>query len=124
MRRIIFSLLAFVSVTSLCFAQQAQAPVSQPASQTVKAPVESKTFTGKVELVMVGDPAKGTKTELTVVSDDGVKSSFIVKGTAAITAKDGKAVTLSDIKKDSRVTVEYMTNQAGINKAQSIKLAE
>ena len=124
MRKIIFSLLAFVSVTSLCFAQQPQAPVSQPATQTVKAPVESKIFTGKVELVTIGDPAKGTRTELAVVSDDGVKSSFIVKGTATITAKDGKAVTISDIKKDSKVTVEYMTNQAGINKAQSIKLAE
>ena len=125
MKKITFSLSAFLFVTSLCFAQQAQAPVSQPTvSQTAQAPVETKTFIGKVESVSIGDAAKGTTSEIVVVDDKGQKLSFGVKTYTQITAKDGKALTLSNIMKDNKVAVEYTTSKMGIHKAQSIKLVE
>lgn len=125
MRKIIFSLFAFLSVTSLCFAQQAQIPVSKPAvSQTVQAPVENKVLTGKVDSVIIEDVARGIKSELVVVADDGQKSSFVVNKDTLITGKDAKPVTLSVITKDNKVTVEYTTKASGTNKAQSIKLVE
>jgi hypothetical protein len=125
MRKIIFSLFTFLSVTSLCFAQQAQTPVSKPmVSQVANALVENKIITGKVDSVTIGDVIKGTKSELMVVAENGQKLSFVVKSGTPITDKEGKTVTLIDINKDSKVTVEYVTNQMGTHKAQSIKLVE
>lgn len=125
MRKIIFSLLTFLSATSLCFAEQVQAPVSKPMiSQTAQAPVKNKTLTGKVDLVIIGDVAKGIKSEIVVVTDDGQKSSFVVNSGTPITDKDAKTLTLSDLKKEHKVTVEYAIEAGGINKVQSIKLVE
>ena len=130
MRKIFFSLFAFLCITSLCFAQEAQAPISQvqvtqsKVSQTAQAPVENKTLTGKVDLVTIGDTTKGIKSELVVVADDGQKLSFVVKSGTPVIDKDTKTITLSDIKKDNRVIVEYTTKASGTNKAQSIKLVE
>jgi len=47
MKKIFFSLFAFLFVSSLCFAQQASAP----ASKLTSAPVETKTLVGKVDKV-------------------------------------------------------------------------
>jgi len=120
MKKITFSLFAFLFVSSLCFAQQASAP----ASQTAQTPVETKTFTGKVDSVSIGDATKGTKSELVVVANNGQKLSFVVKSGTPVTDKDAKTVSLSDIKKDNRVTVEYTISKMGTHKAQSIKLVE
>ncbi len=120
MRKILFALLAITFISSLCFAQQAQAPVTKP----TPAPVVARTLTGKVDSVSVGDATKGTKSELVVVADNGQKLSFVVKAGTPITAKDGKTLTLSDIKNDNKVTVKYTTSKMGAHKAQSIKLVE
>jgi len=120
MKKITFSLFAFLFVSSLCFAQQASAPVSQ----TAQTPVETKIFTGKVDLVLIGDATKGTKSEIVVIDDKGQRLSFRVESDAPITAKDGKTLALSNIMKDNKVTVEYTTSKMGTLKAQSIKLVE
>jgi hypothetical protein len=120
MKKILFALLAIAFASSLCFAQPAQAPVSKP----TPSPVVTQTLTGKVDSVTIGDATKGMKSELIVVADNGQKLNFLVKSGTPITDKDGKAVTLSDIKKGSKVTVEYTTKASGTNKAQSIKLVE
>ena len=130
MRKIFFFIFAFLCVTSLCFAQEAQAPVSQAqviqstVSQAVQAPVENKTLTGKVDLVTIGDAMKGTKSELVVVADDGQKLNFVVKSGTPVTDKDAKTIALSDLKKDNKVTVVYTTGKMGTHRAQSIKLVE
>ncbi|MCX5699769.1 MAG: hypothetical protein NTX01_08775 [Candidatus Omnitrophica bacterium] len=67
MKKLTFSLFAFLFVSTLCFAQQASVPVSQ----TVQTPVVMKTLAGKVDLVTIGDTTKGTKSELVVVAEDG-----------------------------------------------------
>ena len=120
MRKTIFSLLAFLFITSLCFAQQAQTTVSN----TAAAPIASKIITAKVDAVTSGNPLKGTPAELVVVTDDGKKLSFTVKSGTPITDKDAKIITLSDVKKESKVTVEYTIKASGTNKALSIKLVE
>ena len=83
MRKIIFSIFASLFVSSLCFAQEAQAPVSQAPDtkstvvQTAPAPVINKTLTGKVDSITIGDATKATQSELAVVTDDGMKLSFV-----------------------------------------------
>ena len=131
MKKTIFSLFAFLFVSALCFAQQASVPVNQAAQQALApvakptpAPVETKTLTGKVDLVSIGDATKGTNSEIVVVDESGQKLSFLVKSGTPITDKDGKTLTLSNIMKDNKVIVEYATNKMGTHKAQSIKLVE
>lgn len=120
MKKILFTLVAVAFVSSLCFAQQASAPVSKPTEK----PVEIKTFTGKVDSVSIGDVVKKTMSEIVVVDEKGQKLSFVVKQNTAIFAKDGKELTLVEIKKDNKVSIEYTTNAVGTNEAKSIKLAE
>lgn len=120
MKKILLAVLTITFVGSLCFAQEASAPVAKP----VPAPVENKVFTGKVISVSIGDVAKGAKSEIVVLNDKEQKLSFRVKSDTPITAKDGKALTLSDIMKDNKVTIEYTVGKMGNHKAQSIKLVE
>ncbi len=125
MKKTIFSLLAFLFVTSLCFAQQAQTPVSQPAvSKTAQAPIEKKTLSGKVDSITIGDVKKGTKSELIVVADNGQKLSFAIKSGTPIIDKGTKILNLSELKKDDKVIVEYTAKANGINRAQSVKIVE
>ena len=130
MRKTIFSLLSFLSVTSLCFAQQAQAPVSKPGvspvavSKTAPVAIVSNTLIAKVDAITIGDAAKATQSELAVVTDDGKKLSFVVKSGTPVTGKEAKAIALSDLKKDDKVAVEYITKATGTKKALSIKLVE
>jgi hypothetical protein len=120
MKKIFVALFAVAFVSSLCFAQQPPAPVSQ----TAKTPVETKTFTGKVDSVSIGDIKKGSKSEIVVIDDKGQKMNFRVKSGIPITTKDGTTLTLSSITKGSKVAVEYTTGKMGTYKAQSIKLVE
>lgn len=120
MKRTIFSLFGFLFISSLCFAQMPQAP----AKQAAQAPAEIKNFMGKIDSVSLGDAMNGNKPEIVVINDNGQKISFRVKAGTPITAKDGKALAFSDLKKDNKVAVEYTVNNAGTYKAQSIILAE
>lgn len=95
-------------------------PVSNP-NQT---PAITKTLIGIVDSVAIGDAAKGIKSELVVVDDNGQTVNFVVKNGTPVTDKYGKSVTLSDVQKNSKVTVEYTTKTSGTNKAQFIKLVE
>jgi hypothetical protein len=74
--------------------------------------------------VTPGDYTKGIGLEIVVIDRKGQKLTFVVKENAAISAKDGKMLTLNEIKKDDKVTVEYITNLRGTHKANSIKLAD
>ena len=118
MRKIILALFATLFISSLCFAQQPVAPVSQAVSK----PVIVKTFTGKVDSVLIGDAAKGTKSQIAVVDENGQKLTFVVKSGTPITAKDATVLTLSGIKNGDKITVEYTTKASGTNRAQSIKV--
>jgi len=122
MKKITLALFFVAFVSSLCFAQQASAPVSQ----AVQTPAVAHTFTstGKVDSTIIGDTTKGIRSELAIIDANGKTVSFVVKSSVSITDKDAKVITLNDIKKDSKVTVEYTISNKGINRAQSIKLVE
>jgi hypothetical protein len=100
-------------------------PVSAvPVSNPNQTPAITKTLIGIVDSVAIGDAAKGIKSELVVVDDNGQTVNFVVKNGTPVTDKYGKSVTLSDVQKNSKVTVEYTTKTSGTNKAQFIKLVE
>jgi len=95
-----------------------------PVSNSTLAPAITKTLSGTVDSVTIGDATKGIKSEFVVVDDNGQTISFVVKNGTPVTDKYGKTVTLSDVQKYSKVAVEYTTKVSGTNKAQSIKLVE
>jgi uncharacterized lipoprotein YajG len=120
MKKILLILLAVTFVSSLCFAQQASAPVTQ----TAPTPVETKSFAGKIDSITLADATKGTHSAIAVVDEKGQKMNFAVRVSTVISAKDGKQLTFGDLKKDNKVIVEYVTTEKGTNRAQSIKLVE
>ena len=119
MKKILLALIVVTFASSLCFAQQPTASVSQTASKSVV----TKTFKGKVDSVSIGDPTKKIPSKIVVVDDKGQKLSFTVRTTTTdITDKGGKATTLGKMAKDDKVAIEYITTQKGTNKAKSIKV--
>jgi len=138
MKKILFTLTAVSFISSLCFAQQESTSAKEPqkpagavtaavtaaAALPPAAAVSTKIITGKVDAVSIGDVSKGIKPEIVVIGKDGQKVSLAVKFGALIVAKDAKIITLKEIKKDDKVSVEYITKQSGAHRAESIKLIE
>jgi len=137
MKKTLFTLIAATFISSLCFAQQeptstkeSQKPAAAAtagvaaATALAPAPVLTKTITGKVDAITIGDVSKGIKSEIVVVGQDGQKLSLAVKSGTPIVAKDAKIITLKEIKKDDKVSVEYITKQSGAHRAESIKIVE
>jgi len=125
MKKIFFVLPAVVFTASLCFAQESERS-SALASQSALpvSQVESKSFTGKVNVVSVGNVNEGVKSQITVMDDNGQSLGFALESGALITDKDGNILTLTDIKNDTKITVTYITEADGTNKAQAIKVSE
>ncbi|MDD5129062.1 MAG: hypothetical protein PHO40_05365 [Candidatus Omnitrophica bacterium] len=120
MKKIILALLIVQFSGSLCLAQQVSTT-----GQTVSVLPEVRTVngTGKISLIIIGDFAKGIKSQLSIGDDYGRTLSFSVSDDTLITDKAGKTITLGDLKKDNRVSVVYVIGKR-VNRAQSIKLLE
>ena len=119
MKKILFAVLVLTFASSLCFAQQTSVPVSPSATKQV----ETKSVVGKIDSITLANTTKGTHSAIAVVDEKGQKMDFAVKVSTVISAKDGKKLTFSDLKKDSKVIVEYVMTEKG-TRAQSIKLVE
>ena len=129
MKKIIFALLAVVFAVSLCFAQESEEssvsasqstlPVYQPTYQ-----VETKSFTGKVNSISVGNLDEGTKTQITVTDHKGQNVNLIIDSDTLVTDKDGNMLEPANINNASEVAVIYTVDADGINKAQSVKATE
>lgn len=116
MKKVLLAVCAFLFVSSLCFAQ---ASSTQPA-QTSQATDETKSVTGKVESISLGDTAKKTKSQIVVVDDKGQKMTFAVNNNIATYDKNGKATTLSTIAQGNKVAITKNDK----NKVDSIKIVE
>lgn len=93
---------------------------AQKAQPKVKA-AEVKTFTGTIETITLGDPAKNTKTEITI---KGEKESLTVTVSANTKFNDleSKPTTVDKLKVGDKVHIRYTTTAAGVNEARSISL--
>jgi hypothetical protein len=95
----------------------AQAQKAQP---KVKA-AGVKIFTGQIDTITLGDPAKNTKTEITI---KGEKESLTVTVSAntKFTDLERKPTTVDKLKVGDKVHVRYIITAAGANEAGSINL--
>jgi hypothetical protein len=96
----------------------AQAQKSEP---KVKA-AEVKTFAGKIESITLGDPAKNTKTEIAVKSEDQKSLTVTVEANTKFTDTENKATTVDKLKVGDKVHLRYTTTAAGVHEARAIKL--
>jgi hypothetical protein len=117
MKKLLLALLAVVFISTVSFAQTST-------SKTTAAPTITKTVTGKVDSVTIGNTAKKIKSEIAITDDNGQKLNLVVKSSTTITAKDGQKIGLGQIQKNAKVSVEYKAKTGGTNRAQSIKVIE
>jgi len=125
MKKVLFALFVVVLVVSLCYAQESEgssASTSQSAPPVSQA--ETKSFTGKVNSVSIGNVDEGAKPQITVTDDNGQNLNFVIDSGVMIEDKDRNMLVFTDIKDDSKVVVTYTTDADGINKAQSVKVIE
>ena len=116
MKKILLVLFAFMFLSSLCFAESGKKVVTKH--------IEHNTITGKIVSVSLGDQAKGTKSEIVVLTKKGIKITFTVPPSATISDKDEKNPTLDKIAKADKVIVKYVTTKGGVKEAVSVKSIE
>jgi hypothetical protein len=127
MKKIIFALLVFALMGSLCFAQSSTTYKVEATSESNEGQTFVKVFKGKVESVSFGDAIRGISTEITVADDKGQRLNFVVlRLETTITDKDGSTITLDEIKKDDNVVIKYriIKGRKLSKMAQSIKVVE
>lgn len=115
-----FVLLPAVFAVSLCFAQEQAAPVNE----AVPDQAATETFSGKVDYLVLADPGSDMPGRLAIVDDGGIKLVFIVKPRTPVSTADGTSISLSKIKKDNLVTVDYITALKNTKIVQSIKVTQ
>jgi len=115
MKRLFLSMLTVLFLSSMAFAGNLYDPsavnpaVVTPAvtkSAVKPAEMQARMLTGTVKAIAPGDPAKGINGELTVVSDNGAKTIFVLSPMAATALSKGE-----------KVKVKYQSMQNGNNKA-------
>jgi hypothetical protein len=125
MKRVVLIFCALGVLSSLCIgqdsllaAQKEGTPPPPPVSKKVVAPLE---LTGKVDTIILPEPSKGIRPEISLLSEDGRRYIFLVRTTTTIYGPDWKAISLDKLGKDQQVRVQYITNKDGFLVAISIK---
>jgi len=109
MKKIIILALTFIFASTMSFA-------------ATKNKAATKALTGTVKTVTVADPAKGTKSEVTVIDEKAVENTFLVKSTTTLYGSDFKPIGSDKIKADDKVKVKYTTTREGVHEAVSINI--
>ena len=76
------------------------------------------TVESTISLVGINPPG------IVIFDGKGKKMKFITNASTVKQTKDGKDIFLRDFKKGDKVSIEYATNERGVNKALSIKIIE
>jgi hypothetical protein len=95
---------------------------AQKAQPKVKA-AAVKTFTGTIDTITLGDPAKNTKTEIAIKGEKESLTVTVVEKTK-FTDLENKATTVDKLKVGDKVHIRYTTTAAGINEVTLIKLVK
>jgi hypothetical protein len=93
-------------------------PASKRIVKQVVKPLEIK---GNIETFTIADPTKGIRPELSIISEDGKRYTFLVRTTTTIYGPDWKAIALEKLEKGWPVRIQYITNKEGMFVALSIK---
>jgi len=101
--------LATILMSTACFAAAGHKAVYKAAK-------------GSVVAVTLADPAKGTKSEVTVADEKSSEKTFLVKSTTTLWSKEFKAISLDKINPGDKVKVKYTTTREGVHEAVTINI--
>ena len=125
MKKILFVLFVLAFSASLCFAQNSEEPSGDAAQSVPSTPqAETKSLTGKVSSVSVGNVNEGIKPQVIVTDNNGQALTLTIEPDSIIADKDANVLTVIDIKNDSDITVTYVTDTDGTNKVQSLEVTQ
>lgn len=79
---------------------------------------------GKVEKIILADPVKGIKSEVTVVTPDNAKVAVLVETNTTIYDTELKAIGLDKVKDGDAVKIKYTTSKEGVREARSLSLVK
>jgi hypothetical protein len=113
MKDTFFTLIAILSLSALCFAQQLSTSA-----------IVLRICKGRIESISVPNSKNGSPAEITALDEKGQRIKFVVKLGTVIFDKEDKAPSLDKIGKEANVIIEYSTTKDGINIAESIKSVE
>jgi len=132
MRRLITALWVSLLVSGgLCFAQEVETPAppqntvrvaSRATRSIVSKAIEAKTLVGKITEITLTDPAKGIKPQIVVKSKRNKVITLLITSKTDIYDVGWNAVTLENLKVDSRARVKYSRTKEGIYEALAINL--
>jgi hypothetical protein len=86
--------------------------------------LQSKTFKGKVDSVVLSDSSKDSRSEIVVIGDKGQKVMFVVNSSTNIYSKDRQIWSLRRITAGETVEVEYTQSKSGLDRALTISVIE
>ncbi len=113
MHKVFLILLVVMSAYAYGFTEEQPGPGRQPV-------LESKTFKGKVDSIILPGSANEARREIVVTDDQGGKMNFVLTSGIGVYTKDWEVLSLKKIKPGDRVAVEYTTNKTGMDRAISI----
>lgn len=102
------SAMAFNQVISVEFSEPEKTKISE--------------ITGIVGHLSLADPARGKRSEIVVLNENGFNTPIIVKSTTTIYNSSWDAINLDRIEKQDKVRVRYSVTSEGICEAQSIRI--
>ncbi|MCU0665610.1 MAG: hypothetical protein MUF05_00730 [Candidatus Omnitrophica bacterium] len=120
MKKLLSFAIVALSVSSVCFAQQAPVAVKQASRPAVQA----KMLTGKIDTVTPADSAKGIKAQFVIVDEAGNKAAFVVSNSAVVQSTEAAVVGLDKLVKDQKVQVKYHETTEGIKEATLVVLVK
>lgn len=131
MKKTLLVVAIIAGTAPLCFAQTGMKHSAMPAKPAVAAvksvapagaKVDVKAFSGVVEDVVMGVPAKGTETKVNVMADGGAKLALTAKPTTLVIGKDAKMSSLDKLVKGEKVKGKYVVGKSGTNEAISFSV--
>jgi len=131
MKKTIILALAFIFTTSVCFAATTQSKTKETpeksntpniVASSAKKKDETKEMTGKIKTVTLADPAKGIKSEVTIINEKSNLKTFLIKDTTTIYDLKSRAMAFDKLKTDEKIDIKYTTTKEGVHEAVSIRL--
>ena len=124
MKKILIAIFVVSLVASLSYAASPEAVKDQKATEPVGAIVETLgVFIGQVSAATEKSMGGGKEGYVTVVDETGKTKMFPVDPTVKIVDAGFNALTLNQLKKGEKVSVEY-SGKSGAEKAKSIKVTK
>ena len=113
--------IALMLLVSPCYGDEGESR-SVVKDVTLREPSGPLVFVGKAESIIPAGPITANRSSIIVLDENGNEASFEVKTLAVIYDFTGRMISLDQIRKDSKVQINYRVLAGGTKEAASIKV--